>query len=254
VEKAYITQQGDTLIRRLTVTTGYNQVQQEQSILHGQPNGLSISYYQNGIIAQVDYYLNGKLWNVISRADSTGKLYNPGNLHNGTGTRYFFSQSGHEPNCYETYQDGLPKGLFYWKRENEWAVSGNLTYKKNLVKYLPAKKVTYSVTGGKVSTYIFDTTAFRNIFLSDDSSLKILKVSPDSVEELPKEYKYIEQRFDDPAIVPRGTWRVVNPQKKLPIVTVVFDDYGNPIKVTRYDHKGDILSEQTLPSYRQRVW
>src|ERR1700722_9222216 len=52
-ERMYVTQQGDTLVRRLSFTTGDNQVQQEQSMLHGQPNGLSISYYQNGAIAEI---------------------------------------------------------------------------------------------------------------------------------------------------------------------------------------------------------
>jgi hypothetical protein len=254
VEKAYITQQGDTLVRRLTVTTGYNEVQQEQSILHGQPNGLSISYYQNGVIAEISYYLNERLWNVISRADSNGKLYNPGTLRNGTGIRYFFSNFDREPSCYETYREGLPEGPYYWQRDDEWAVTGNLTYKKNLVKYLPAKKVTYTVASGKVSTYVFDTTTFRNIFFAEGSDLKVLQVSSDSLEEKAKEYKYIDQGFGDPAIVPRGTWRVMNPQKRVPIVTVVFDDYGNPVKVTRYDPKGNILSEQSLPSYNRRVW
>jgi len=251
-EKTYVTQQGDTLVRRLTFTTGYNEVQEEQSILHGQPNGLGISYYQNGAIAEINYYLNGKLWNVISRADSNGKLYNPGTLRNGTGIRYFF---GHpEPNCYETYQDGLPEGPYFWQPADDRAVNGNLTYKKNLVKYLPAKKVTYVVAGGKVDTYVFDTVAFRNIFLTGDSLLKILKISSDSLEEQPKEYKYIDQRFDDPAIVPRGTWRVVNPKKRVPIVTVVFDDYGNPVKVTRYDPEGNIVSEKSFPPYSRRIW
>jgi|HubBroStandDraft_1064217.scaffolds.fasta_scaffold94588_2 hypothetical protein len=253
-EKAYVTQQGDTLVRRLTLTTGYNEVQQEQSILHGQPNGLSISYYQNGVIAEISYYLNGRLWNVISRADSNGKLYNPGTLRNGTGIRYFFSNFDREPNCYETYREGLPEGPYYWQRDDEWAVTGNLAYKKSLVKYLPAKKVTYAVAGGKASTDVFDTAAFRNIFLSGGSDLKVLQVSSDSLEEKAKEYKYIDQGFGDPAIVPHGTWRVVNPQKKVPIVTVVFDDYGNPVKVTRYDPKGNVLSEQSFPSYNQRVW
>ena len=118
---------------------------------------------------------------------------------------------------------------------------------------MPAKKVTYAVTGGKIFTYVFDTAAFRNIFLAGDSSLKILKISPDSVEENPKEYKYIDEGFGDPAIFPFGTWRVVNPKKRVPIVTVVFDDYGNPVKVTRYDPKGNILSEQSFPSYNKRV-
>jgi antitoxin component YwqK of YwqJK toxin-antitoxin module len=253
-EKVYVTKQGDTLVRRLIVTSGYNEVQQEQSILHGQPNGLSISYYQNGAIAEIDYYLNGKLWNVISRADSNGKLYNPGTLRNGTGIRYFFSNFDREPNCYETYRDGLPEGAFYWQPTDERAVTGNLTYKKNLVNHIPAKKVTYAVAGGKVSTNIFDTAAFRNIFLTGDSALRILKLSSDSLEENPKEYKYIDQGFDDPAVVPRGTWRVVNPKKNVPIATVVFDDYGNPIKVTRYDLKGNIFSEKNFPSYTRRIW
>jgi len=253
-EKGYVTEQGDTLVRRLTVTTGYNQVQQEQSILHSLPNGLCISYYQNGVIAEIAYYLNGRLWNVISRADSSGKLYNPGTLHNGNGTRYFFSNFDRESNCYETYKEGLPDGPFYWQRDDEWAVSGDLTYKRSLVNYIPAVKVTYSVSSGKVFTAVFDTSEYHNIFFGGDLDLKVIKVSSDSMEERPKEYKYIDQGFGDPAIAPKGIWRVVNPKKGVPIITVTFDDYGNPIKVARYDVNGSLLSIKSLPSYNRRIW
>ena len=252
VEKAYVTSQGDTLIRRLTVTSGINQVQEEVSIVHGQPNGLSISYYQNGAIAEVAYYLNGKIWNVISRADSNGKLFDPGTLKNGTGIRYFFGRP--EPNCYETYQNGVPEGPYYWQASADWAVKGYLTYNTGLVKHVPAKKVTYSIDGAKPITNVFDTAVFAQIFDGQDSSLKILKLSDDSVIEEPKEYKYISQQFGDPAIVPKGTWQLLNPERKTIISTVVFDDYGNAIKVTRYDLNGKIFSERNFPAKKERDW
>ncbi len=253
-EKAYVTEQGDTLIRRLTVTSGENEVQQEVSMLHNRLNGLSITYFQNGVISTIDFYLNGKLWNVISRADSSGKLYDPGTLRNGTGTRYFFSNFDREAYCYETYKDGQPDGPYYWQRDDEWAVKGELSYRKDLVRHVPAKKVSYANESGRVFTDVFDTTDFRNIFLTSGSLLKIVKVSADSLEESAKEYKYIDQGFGDPAIVPRGTWRAVDPKKGVPVATVVFDDYGNPIRVTRYDQKGNVLSEKSFPSYNRRNW
>jgi hypothetical protein len=76
----------------------------------------------------------------------------------------------------------------------------------------------------------------------------------DSLPENTKEYKYINVNFDDPAIIPRGTWQVVNTKTGKALTIVVYDDNGNPIKVTKFKENGEILSENTFPSYNERKW
>jgi antitoxin component YwqK of YwqJK toxin-antitoxin module len=94
VDKQCVTKEGDTLVRRFFVSGELNQVLKEQSLIHNKQNGLEITYYSNGGIKEISYYLNGRLWDVISRADSNGKLQNPGDVHNGSGTRFFFDHYG----------------------------------------------------------------------------------------------------------------------------------------------------------------
>jgi len=253
-EKPYYTADGDTLIRRVFLTAEFDQVQKEESLLHGKRNGLAITYYPNGIVAEINYYLNDKLWNVISRADSNGTLLNPGTLHNGTGIRFFFDLRGNEPNCYETYVNGFAEGPYYWVKDETTAIKGNLTYKKSLVKRLPGKKVTFINSAGVRSTIVVDTSLFRQVFLDEGSDFKVLTATNDSVEEAPKEYKYIELMFDDPAIVPYGTWQIINFKTQRLKLAVTFDSYGNPVKVIRYKEDGSEASGQSLPSYNTRKW
>jgi antitoxin component YwqK of YwqJK toxin-antitoxin module len=255
-DKQYVTKEGDTLVRRFFVSDGLNQVLKEQSLIHNKQNGLEITYYSNGGIKEISYYLNGRLWDVISRADSNGKLQNPGDVHNGSGTRFFFDHYGLEPNCYETYKDGVPEGPFYWRNTTISYLKGELTYKPSVVKFIAAKKVTYANPKGKTTTAIMDTGSYRAIFLADraDAYLKVLNASDDSLPEPPKDYKYIDVNFDDAAIVPRGTWQEINVKNGKPLTTVEFDDNGNPIKVIQYDDKGNLVSQKSLPSYNTRMW
>jgi antitoxin component YwqK of YwqJK toxin-antitoxin module len=105
VDKQYITKDGDTLVGSLFLSAEYHQILKEQSFLHDKQNGLEIVYYPNGVIHTIDYYLNGRLWDVVSLADSNGRLQNPGNLHNGTGIRFFSDEFNVEPNGYMTYKN-----------------------------------------------------------------------------------------------------------------------------------------------------
>ena len=256
IDKQCITKEGDTLVRRFFISGELAQVLKEQSLIHGKQNGLEITYYPNGGIEEISYYLNGRLWDVISRADSNGRLQNPGNLRNGSGVRFFFDHYGLEPNCYETYQGGVPEGPFYWRNSAISYLKGELTYKPSVVKYIAAKKVTYTNSKGKTSTSIMDTGFFRATFLieNSDSSMKVLKVTDDSLPEQPKDYKYIDVNFDDAAVVPRGIWQEINVKNGKPLTTVEFDNNGNPIKVRQYDDKGNLVSQKSLPSYNTRVW
>jgi hypothetical protein len=131
-----------------------------------------------------------------------------------------------------------------------------LTYKPSVVKFIAAKKVTYTNPKGKTTTAIMDTGSYRAIFLADraDPYLKVLNASDDSLPEPPKDYKYIDINFDDAAIVPRGTWQEINVKNGKPLTTVEFDDNGNPIKVIQYDDKGNLVSQKSLPSYSTRMW
>jgi antitoxin component YwqK of YwqJK toxin-antitoxin module len=115
VNKQYITREGDTLTRSFFMGGDFHQILKEQSFIHNKQNGLEIIYHPNGNIQQISYYLDGKLWDVISRADSNGKLQHPGNLHNGNGVRFFSDRFGIEPDCYMTYRNGVPEGLFIGK-------------------------------------------------------------------------------------------------------------------------------------------
>lgn len=256
VNKQYLTSEGDTLVRSLSISGEFHQILKEESFVHNKLNGLEIEYYPNGNVREINYYLDGNLWEVISRADSNGKLYNPGNLHNGNGVRFFFDHYGLEPNCYETYKNGVPEGPFFWRNTDLTYLKGELTYKPSVVRYLPAKKVTFVNSSGRQTTRVFDTSLYRNIFVGDraDPELKVLSVSNDSLQERPRDYRYIDINFDDPAIIPRGNWEVVNVKNGKPMTTVEFDNNGNPIKVARYDDKGNLVSQETLPSYNTRVW
>lgn len=241
--------------RRFSLTGKFRQILKEQSFLHNKQNGLEITYYPNGTIQTIDYYLNGKLWDVISRSDSNGRLQNPGNLHNGNGVRFFFDQFGVEPNCYMTYQKGVPEGLFYWQSSLMTYVKGELKYKESIVRYLPAKKVTYTNPQGRTITTVFDTSLYRSVFVANPNiDLKVLSVTDDSLQEQPRDYKYIDINFDDPAIIPTGTWQIVNTKTGKVLTSVVYDNNGNPIKVTRFKENGDALSEKVLPSYDTRKW
>src|ERR1700754_2732545 len=112
-DKIYVSQEGDTLVRSFTKSRATNAVICESSFLHNKKNGLEIIYFPNGVIESINYFLEGKLWEAISRADSNGMLLNPGTLHDGNGTKFFTDYHHLNSNCYQTYKNGLPNGPFY---------------------------------------------------------------------------------------------------------------------------------------------
>ena len=205
-DKKYISSNGDTLTRSLAKSMGTGEILYESSYLHNQKNGLEIAYYSNGIVKEINYYLDGRLWETIFRADSTGKLLNSGTLHDGNGTKLFYDHLWLEPNCYETYRNGLPEGPYYIQTGTSTAARGQLTYKKSAVNYLPAKKVTYIGSAGEKSTGIFETDSFESVFHNSRNSpdLKLISVSDDSVAQSQRDFTDLSISFPDPAIIPWG--------------------------------------------------
>jgi antitoxin component YwqK of YwqJK toxin-antitoxin module len=108
----HITKEGDTLERHLGLNY-LGQVLREESWFHDKQNGLRIAYFPNGVVREIAYYLDGLPWDAISLADTTGKLYFPGTLHNGNGTMYFYDYHwSNGPVNFATYQNGHMDGPY----------------------------------------------------------------------------------------------------------------------------------------------
>jgi hypothetical protein len=109
---------------------------------------------------------------------------------------------------------------------------------------------------GRVTSTIMDTTSYKRIFVADSAKteLKVLSLSNDSLPEQNRGYEYIDMNFDDLAIIPRGTWQEINKKNGKVMTSVVYDNNGNPIKVTRWDENGKVYSERSFPSYNTRQW
>lgn len=253
-EKLYITKDRDTLIRNITRSKETNEILQESSFHHGKKNGLEIFYFPNGVIEELDYYLDGKLWETISRSDSNGKLLNPGDVHNGNG-RHFFSDY-HDPdvNCYETYRNGLPEGPYYRITGTSSAVKGELTYKESAVNYLPAKRITIVDTLGRRTTEVYENKLFESIYsdITNNPNSKIITVSDDSVAEDPRNFVDLSIGFDDPAIIPKGNWIILNLENGQVVKSIDFDDNGNAIKIVAYTEKGKIFWERNYSPCSKR--
>jgi antitoxin component YwqK of YwqJK toxin-antitoxin module len=255
-DKTYITSNGDTLVRSLALSMNTHEILYESSYLHGQKNGLEIAYFPNGIVREINYYLDGKLWEAVSRSDSAGRLLNPGTLHNGDGTKFSADHLGLNPNCFETYKNGLPEGPFFMQTGTSTTVKGNLTYKKSAVNYLPAKRVVYTGPTGEKATGTFENNEFRSIFsdTSNHSDFKLISVAEDSVPERPREFMDLSIGFDDPAVIPRGNWNVIDLNTGKVIKSIDFDDNGNAIKVIAFKKNGEVsLKREFSPCNKRKT-
>jgi antitoxin component YwqK of YwqJK toxin-antitoxin module len=240
-------------MRVIDETSETGEILQETSYLHNKRNGLQIEYHTNGFIKEINYYLDGKLWEVISRADSTGKLLDPGTLRDGNGVKRFHDFYGMDPNCFETYKNGLPEGPFYKVIDAGTAAKGELTYNMAAVNYLPAKKVLYTDAKGDTSTDVFEKREYN--FLFSDSSglgLKVIRATDDSVVQPAQVFPYLELGFGDPAIVPRGHWEITTLESKKLIETVDYDNCGNAINVIVYKSDGTVFSQKKYPPCNKR--
>ncbi|HMH20214.1 MAG TPA: hypothetical protein VK563_00490 [Puia sp.] len=253
-DKINISRSGDTLVRKFARSMGTGEVLYETSYIHNEENGLEIAYHPNGMIKEINYYLDGRLWETISRSDSNGKALNPGTLYNGNGTRLFTDYHYLDLNCYETYRNGLPEGPYYEQTGTSIAAKGELTYKKGAVNYLPAKKVTYIGASGEKLTGTFDNNSYEAVFHDprDSVDYKIIAVIDDSVAQPPGEFKEISLGFSDPAIIPRGNWQLINLQNGKVYRSVNYDDNGNPVKVIAFKENGEVFWEKKYSPCNKR--
>lgn len=245
-DKIFVTENGDTLKLQLAISMGVGEILYETSLMHNKRNGPEISYYPSGKIKEINYYLNGRIWEAIYRADTTGKLLNPGNLTNGSGVKYFYDFFCQDPNFYETYKDGLPEGIYYGPAGIGRGVKGRLTYKKSAINYFPAKKVVYISPNGEKTSEIFNMHQYKSIFedTSNNTAYKILSVEEDSIEQEPENFSPLEVSFDDPAIIPIGKWVYFDLKSGITIESFEFDNNGNVIMEIIYSEEGKATSQK----------
>lgn len=90
---------------------------------YGQLHGRVTSYYDNGNIEEDDFYYRGRLWEVISMSDSTGKSFKFGKFSQGTGVLKTCDETGALMST-TTYSCGLEHGkqTGYYPSGKKWLV------------------------------------------------------------------------------------------------------------------------------------
>jgi hypothetical protein len=146
---------------------------------------------------------------------------------------------------YATYKNGVMEGPYSCGVEVGERVEGEVTYKKSAVNYIPAKRVTWSVGNKPPVTALFELNSFKSIFSADDTNRKVLSAIDDSVAEQAPTYPFISVSFgDDPAVIPRGAWRVISTKTGKDVALVDYDDNGNAIRIRYFDEEGTVIREE----------
>jgi hypothetical protein len=162
-----------------------------------------------------------------------------------TGSGIAWFPTRYSDSNYATYKNGVMDGPYSCAPEMGERVEGEVTYKKSAVNYMPAKRVTYTVGNKPPVTALFELNSFKSIFSADDTDRKVLSAIDDSVAEEAPTYPFISVSFgDDPAVIPRGTWRVIRAKTGKDVALVDYDDNGNAIRIRYFDEGGTVIREQ----------
>jgi hypothetical protein len=169
----------------------------------------------------------------------------------GNGRVYF--RSAYSDSNYASYKNGVMEGPYATTVNPGERVEGEVTCKKSAVNYLPVKRVIYSVRNKKPDTAFFELNSFKSIFSAEDTSRRVLSASDDSVAEEAPTYPFIGIGFgDDPAVIPRGAWRVIRTKTGTDAAIVDYDDNGNAIRVRAFSEDGTLLNEEHFPPCGKR--
>jgi antitoxin component YwqK of YwqJK toxin-antitoxin module len=250
---------------RLIVTNPSDQLAEERVYINEKFNGLSVKWWPSGLVKSVDYYFEDRLWETISRTDSSGKLLNPGTLVNGNGLVYKYALDG-KVTATTTYKDGYPTGPYsqIGKGTMEMFVygvgwgdtvltEGSLAYKPSCVNYFPAIKIKYINGDLDTSTLVVLKEHYEKVYSKKEYfDFQVLETSPDLLMQLPTTNHYLNLNFTDPATIPTGKWKVYdNTDKKTVLFEVDHDDNGNAIRIVTYSN-GKKVKEYTFPPCGKR--
>ena len=164
----------------------------------------------------------------------------------------YFSTPGSDSN-YATYRNGVMEGPYSTTVGPGERVEGEVTYKKSAVNYIPAKRVVYTVGHKAPDTALFELNSFKSIFSAGDTNRRVLSATDDSVAEEAPTYPFIGISFgDDPAVIPRGTWRLIRVKTGGDAATVDYDDNGNAIRLRYFGEDGTVIRDQHYPPCGKR--
>jgi hypothetical protein len=166
--------------------------------------------------------------------------------------KIYFSTPGSDSN-YATYRNGVMEGPYSTTLGPGERVEGEVTYKKSAVNYIPAKRVVYTVGHRAPDTALFELNSFKSIFSAGDTNRRVLSATDDSVAEEAPTYPFIGISFgDDPAVIPRGTWRLIRVKTGRDDATVDYDDNGNAIHLRYFGEDGAVIRDQQYPPCGKR--
>ena len=166
--------------------------------------------------------------------------------------KIYFSTPGSDSN-YATYRNGVMEGPYSTTVGPGERVEGEVTYKKSAVNYIPAKRVVYTVGHKAPDTALFELNSFKSIFSAGDTNRRVLSATDDSVAEEAPTYPFIGISFgDDPAVIPRGTWRLIRVKTGGDAATVDYDDNGNAIRLRYFGEDGTVIRDQHYPPCGKR--
>jgi hypothetical protein len=251
--RQFLTEENDTLNREFYYShfrdTG--PILYEFSKINGKLNGLAIGFHPNGRIYSVKYYLNDKLWEVISLADSSGECYDPGTLANGNGTSSFMSNDGHYLG-YATYKNGVQDGEYYHiSGFHGLALKGTLSYEPNCIKFRPAIRTKFINEVKDTVTITLDSTMFKEFFNKERySQIKVLETIADSLIDQPRINPNLDEDFGAGSF-PIGKWKRFFPEINKVYWEYEFDNCGNLLSEVHYNDNGSVQQRITKGNFKK---
>jgi hypothetical protein len=206
--------------------------------LNNEVNFLLIGYYPNGIVHNIDFYLNDLPWETMSLSDTAGTTHDPGTLKEGNGTKSFMSYTGRSLG-FETLKNGHEDGEYLHLDVNSnTGISGLVKYHPACINYEPAFEVKFVLNKDTILE-ILDTTFYSQILIKQ-KGVKIISVRPDSLKEEAPQYDILTEYFRETENVPVGKWRYFNSETNKTLVEIDFDDCGNEMTRTYFNDDNTI--------------
>ena len=253
-EKTFVAKSNDTLTRRFTYLfkPDVGTIAYDANEVNGRQNGLTIGYHRNGKVFSIVYFLDGKPWESIFLADSSGNLHFAGNLKDGYGEMRFINEDGSELG-YVNYKNGRLNGKYYFLHEahGKIALEGELTYNEQLAKYDTLRFIEFLYKKDTQTAVILngranDSISQMALSIKSNPNIKIIKTET-AIELLPGMENPDLHIYLETGVVPVGHWKLFDKNLKTTFLSYEFDQKGKLTLYISYNEDGSINQKRTYP-------